>query len=114
MTGIYGNSLEDRARERELDCYLDSKSEWSEEDKRKAKEELFDAITWNGEAWDEDLEGYRLDMFTDWENVMCSRLPNWEKIIEMNDIQSKYVQKYCEDAVEGNPDYYCALYCLED
>jgi hypothetical protein len=29
---------------------------------------------------------------------------------EMNDIQSKYVKLYCDDAVENNPDKYCEMY----
>lgn len=114
MTGIYGNHPEDRARERELNRYLDSQNEWSDADKKKAKEELFDAITWNGEVWDESLEGYRLEMFYEWENIMCSRLASSEKIVELNDIQNKYVKLYCEDAVERDPCKYCELYCLDD
>ena len=54
MTGIYGNHPEDRARERELDRYLDSQNEWSEADKKKAKEEairLQKSPQFRGHAW---------------------------------------------------------------
>lgn len=113
IPGIYGTHPEDIARAKELDRYLDSQAEWSDDDKRKAKDELYDDITWNGAAWDENLVSYRMDMFVDWESVMCSRLSSAEKIAEMNDIQSKYVKLYCEDEVEQDPDAYCEKYCSQ-
>jgi hypothetical protein len=113
MSGCFGNSAEDQHRERELNRYLDSCEPWSDEDMRKAKDELYDDITWNGAAWDENLVSYRLDMFRDWESVMCSRLSSAEKIAEMNDIQSKYVKLYCNDEVEQDPDAYCEKYCSQ-
>ncbi len=103
----------DKFRNRQLDKYLEA-DEWSEDDKRKAKEELYDDITWNGKAWDENLVSYRMDMFVDWESVMCSRLPSAEKIALMNDIQRKYVEMYCHDEVETDPDAYCEIYCGDD
>jgi hypothetical protein len=112
--GIFGSHPEDIARAKELDRYLDSQAEWSDDDKRKAKAELYDDITWNGAAWDENLESYRLDMFVDWESVMCSRLPRWEKLAELTDIQDRYVKLYCDAAVEQDPDKYCEMYCGDD
>ena len=111
--GIFNNSAEDQYRARELDRHLDACEPWSTDDIEKAKQALYDAITWDGEAWDENLVSYRMDMFTDWESVMCSRLSSAEKIAEMNDIQSKYVKLYCEDVVEQDPDAYCELYCSQ-
>jgi hypothetical protein len=108
--GIFGSHPEDQYRARELDRYLDSCDTWSESDKAHAKSELFDDITWNNAPWDENLEGYRIDMFVEWESVMCSRLPSAEKMAELNDIQSKYVKLYCDDVVNRDPDYYCEKY----
>jgi len=111
--GIFNNSAEDQYRARELDRYLDSQ-EWSTDDIEKAKQALYDAITWDGEAWDENLVSYRLDMFRDWESVMCSRLPRWEKLAELTDIQDRYVKLYCDAVVEQDPDKYCEMYCGDD
>lgn len=104
------NQLTDASIALDTNRHYDACQPWSESDKAHAKSELFDDITWNGKAWDENLEGYRIDMFVEWESVMCSRLPSAEKMAEMNDIQAKYVKLYCDDAVENNPDKYCEMY----
>ena len=111
MTGIYGDTQEDKIRERELDAYLNSRKDWTDADKAKAKSELFDDITWNGAKWDENLEGWRMEMFIDWENVMTSRMPRDEKMAMLSDIQTRCVTNYCNDEVESNPDLYCERYC---
>jgi len=112
--GCFGNSLEDRARECELNRYLDSQEAWSEDDKRHAESELYDDIRFNGVAWDENLVSYRLDMMVEWEEIMMSNQPTWEKMADMNDCMDRYIKLYCRDEVETDPDAYCEKYCQKE
>jgi len=112
MTGIYGNTQEDKIRERELDAYLNSRSDWTDEDKEKAKSELHNDILNNGAEWDESGSSWRWEMFIRWEAVMSAKgLSREEKMAAMNDIQHECITNHCEDKVESNPDLYCERYC---
>ena len=108
--GIFGSSLEDQYRARELDRYLDSQ-EWSSAAIKKAKTGLYDAIRYFGKEWDENLVSYRLDMLVSIEEILLSSIPRIEKLAEIDDVMDKYMKLYCEDVVEQDPDAYCELYC---
>jgi hypothetical protein len=109
--GCFGSHPEDIARAKELDRYLDSNTGWTADDIATAKSELFDCIRDGGEEWDENLTGYRLDMLTDIENIMYSRIDRREKLAEIEDVMDKYIKRYCDDKVEHDQDAYCSRFC---
>lgn len=114
MSGIFGNSFEDKYRERELNRYLDSCEPWTDQDIKKAQDELYDDIRFNGAVWDENLVSYRLDMLVSIEEILLSSIPRIEKLAEIDDVMDKYMKLYCNDEVEGDPDAYCEMYCGDD
>ena len=109
--GIFNSSLEDQYRSRELNRYLDANTGWTADDIATAKSELFDCIRDGGEEWDENLTGYRLDMLTDIENILYSRIDRAEKQAEIEDVMDRYIKRYCDDVVEHDPDAYCSRFC---
>lgn len=111
MVGIFGTHPEDRARERELDRHLDTNTSWTDEDIAHAKSELADCILDGGEAWDENLEGYRLDMLTDIESILYSSVSRPEKMALITDVMERNVNLYCTDVVDQDPDKFCTRFC---
>ena len=113
IPGAFGSHPEDQYRARELDRYLDSQ-EWSSDDIATAKQGLYDAIRYFGKEWDENLVSYRLDMLLSIEEILLSNIPRIEKLAEIDDVMDKYMNLYCEDVVEQDPDAYCEIYCGDD
>jgi len=111
MVGIFGTHPEDQYRERELNRYLDSQRSWSADDIAHAKSELADCIFDGGESWDENLEGYRLDMLTDIESILYSSVSRPEKMALITDVMERNVNLYCTDVVDQDPDKYCTRFC---
>ena len=109
--GIFNNSAEDQYRARELDRYLDANTGWTADDIAHAKSELADCIMDGGEAWDENLTSYRLDMLTDIESILYSRISRAEKMANITDVMERNVNLYCNEVVDQDPDKYCTRFC---
>lgn len=109
--GIYGSHPEDQYRARELDRHLDANTGWTADDIAHAKSELADCIMDGGEAWDENLTGYRLDMLTDIESILYSRISRAEKMANITDVMERNINLYCSDVVDHDPDKYCTRFC---
>lgn len=84
----------------------DNGSEWTEFDKQKAKDKLYDSIM-NGAAWDENLESYRADMLIDIERIMLDKEDDKEARIKS--VMYVAIKKHCEYEVKMNPDKYCEV-----
>jgi hypothetical protein len=64
-----------------------------------------------GEAWDENLNSYRLDMLTDIESILYSRISRAEKMANINDVMERNINLYCSEVVDHDPDKYCKRFC---
>lgn len=82
----------------------DNGSEWNAFDIQRAKDNLYDAIM-NGAPWDENLEGYRVDMLIDIERIMLDK--DDDKLARIKDVMYVAITKHCHDEVTANPDKYC-------
>lgn len=80
---------------------------WTADQLERAKNRLYNQIM-DGRFWDENLEGYRMDMFVDIERVILDKtMPSEEKMAEIRDIHHKAVMNFVEDEVWKDPSKYC-------
>lgn len=85
--------------------------EWTSADKREAVSSLVDRIITDSEPWDENLEGWRGDMFVTWESLMLQceqgKLDRDECMARMRDALYSHVKRHAMDEVQHDPDKYC-------
>lgn len=99
-------NLQQALDKQDSQCFDPMSYEWTEADKAKAREKLYDSI-YSGAPWDENLKGYRVDMLIEIERVLVDALS--DKVGRMRDIRAKYITMYCRDEVDNDPDRYCEV-----
>jgi hypothetical protein len=85
--------------------------EWTDKDKRIAEENLEYRILYQDEKWDENLDGWKGDMFVEWERLMLQfvqgKIDRADCFACMHDALHSHVARHARDEVAGDPDKYC-------
>jgi hypothetical protein len=85
--------------------------EWTNRDLKQAEENLAYRILYEDEKWDENVEGWRGDLFVTWEATMLQymqgKIDRDEAMSDMRIAFENHVERYAQDEVQRDPNKYC-------